>query len=104
MHKTAIKTLPTEIRDEEGYIKVSFVDTDIKFGVNAQPYSSKMAQEEYGLQVDSIRYICFSDEPIAMEEGEYVRLKEVYQVVLAHEWECHTEFILKDTEGLEADG
>lgn len=104
MDVTAIKIIPTEVQDNEGYIKYDFADSTTTFGVNAQPYSSKMAQEDYGLQADNIRYQCFSHEPISMEEGEFIRLDVVYRVVLAHNWESHTYFILQDTEGLEANG
>ncbi|WP_458788351.1 hypothetical protein, partial [Vallitalea sediminicola] len=81
-----------------------FVESGDGFAIDAQPYSSQTAQEEYGIQKDNIRYRCFSDNPIPMEEGEYIRVSdENYRVVLAHEWDYHTEFILQWLKG-EVDG
>lgn len=66
-------------------------------GGDIQPYSSTLAEQEYGLQVKCTRRMFCNNVPAALKEGLFVKYKEkLYRITAVLDWEFGPEVLLDE--------
>lgn len=94
LNNTLTRVIPKEIDIGMGYTKLEMTPTYDIYDTDRQPYSPQLARKQYGLSDDGVRYRCFTTKK-GLKAGDYVACEGLfYLVLLANDWENHTEIIL----------